>query len=316
MREMMELKTVLRPGVQLIEYDHPDALFSYYGNPHYQTFSGEAFPIDEFLTYASKPRLKKDILQRFSVYKGFSKNLESLIAEDFFVSGEFKQARSKPDAFSYFCSNFYHDLDASEEALKLASAQQICIVDHLGIAQQLAEPFAALKMKRFKVAKSPADFVDEKSDFLLVLSSWQNVHQLNSLNRWCLENKREYFLVLFDMFGGSIGPVLGRKHGPCFTCLMTRRNSNTAASRRTSIERLEKWAADQERVEIGLFPPFTEILLRLAAMEVFKRFTGIGDTHGFFGLKEVDLLNIRTEYHEILPTPRCPMCFPAQNLAL
>lgn len=312
---MKYLKMVLRPGIQLIEYDHPDALFSYYGNPHFQKFVGKSFPMQDFFSFLSTPREVSAVYDKFSSVPNFSKNLALLIEEDFFAEiTSTRHLSAQKNPFIHFCSHFHHSFAQSSEVLKICQKRRVQIIDHLNLKKSALEAFSTFGMKNLTVFKSHTEIATKSSDLTIVLSTWQNLHNLQVLNRWFLDKNREYFLVLFDMFGGSVGPLLGRRHGPCFACLQARRDSNLNLGERTYVQRLEKWAAGRsEPMDVGIFPPFADLLLRFTAIEAFKKFANLGESKSQFVMKEVDYLNIRTQHHEILPTPLCPHCFPKDH---
>ena len=132
----------------------------------------------------------------------------------------------------------------------------------------------------------------------------------SKINALFLNLKIKWLLVVQDYFGGTIGPLLGVKDGPCFNCLMKRKYSNMP--RVDMYLKLEEYFDNAKLAESSILL-IQEGLANKVGIEIFKVMTNIVYPKVYRGLYEFDILNHRSEYHEVLATPFCEVCSRVQK---
>ena len=307
---------VVRPGVSLVEYEQPYVCFSYFGNAHYLKLEGLDFPIGRLFEFLRQPKTWGDIKSEFSNHPDLENNFRYLQRDRYVtevVESDAHKLKGPLDPLTNLCMHFFNNIATSEKVLAQLKGRHVTIVDQLGVCQEMVTSLNSLGIEKINIVTSTNQLSAVDLDYSLVIGSWTKSHSLGALNRWYLKNKKDYFLVFVDIFGGSLGPMLAQPHGPCFSCFRQRRNSNL--SDRRWVDRVESWSEHQPgSFELGFFPVFSRMLFQMAALEVFKHFTEISDKQNMYGVNEIDHFNIRTKYHEVLPSPNCEECFAKQNL--
>lgn len=148
----------------------------------------------------------------------------------------------------------------------------------------------------------------------VVLINWFQTNLLQNLNQKFFSKNISWLPVFFDPFGASMGPVLGIQDGPCFNCLIERRNSHLNSLESQTL--LENSAlAEQKNLifipkhfSISIFSSLVTELLKLTAPFMISKLEN--------GMMEFDLLNHRTSFHVVYQIPVCSVCGPTHKIPM
>lgn len=145
-----------------------------------------------------------------------------------------------------------------------------------------------------------------ENELVIICGSWYNINEFEDFNKIFLDKKEKFIPIIEDYFGGSIGPVIGISDGPCFKCLLSKKKSHLDYIE--IHEKFEKYFAQNKNEITSGYELFTSQLANIATVELIKYITNIVSCKLNSGIYEYDLLNYRSEYHNIFQDINCNMC--------
>ncbi|WP_299749359.1 TOMM precursor leader peptide-binding protein [uncultured Tateyamaria sp.] len=145
-------------------------------------------------------------------------------------------------------------------------------------------------------------------DCLIVTSDFGAASVLRDWNAFCVENRIGMLPVMLRKLMGYIGPMVIPGETACYHCLQSRENSHIDDF---DMVRKSETHAPQLQGLSGFFPSMGSILGDLAAMELFKFYTGAIPSRAAGSLVEVNLLGPSLASRRVLRVPRCPTCAAA-----
>jgi bacteriocin biosynthesis cyclodehydratase domain-containing protein len=146
-------------------------------------------------------------------------------------------------------------------------------------------------------------------DLYVVLATWYDREWLCALNAAFQSRGQRWLLVLEDSHGGSIGPEFGIEDGPCFQCLVDRRDSHLVNIEKYAL--FERFNLLNKSKEKAVAPMVGNALHELATFETVKALLSIPDRPALGGIVEFDFWNLRTSQHRIVSMPFCEVCSDA-----
>lgn len=146
----------------------------------------------------------------------------------------------------------------------------------------------------------------DRSTLLVLMGCWLNLQQVSDWNRYLKRHDWQWLNAMEDEFGGTLGPYLGLRDGPCFECLRLNRFRHLdEAGKYDAIERYFSKHPEQFIRPIQLF---TRSFANAIAFETLKILAAPVTSRMKGGLIEFDYLNHRSEFHSVLPLSTCPVC--------
>jgi hypothetical protein len=187
-------------------------------------------------------------------------------------------------------------------------AKKIGVIDFLNIGAAFKKNLQQIGFQNIRFLDSiswkknaaACDKFFSENDFFIIVGLAAHADVFSRLNRHLLEQKKSWLKLELDEYGGVLGPVLGLKGGPCYDCVQEQLEDAAKKSKLSSLIQAEIVDYSKEYIP--------QPLLSLAALEVLKITTHIYRPGTYDGFYLFDLLNYRTEYHTLGPSPHCPTC--------
>ncbi len=145
-------------------------------------------------------------------------------------------------------------------------------------------------------------------DCLVVTSDFGAGSVLRDWNAFCIENRIAMLPVMLRKLIGYVGPLVVPGETACYHCLQSRENSHLDDF---ELVRTSEAHAPQLQGLSGFFPSMGSILGDLAAMELFKFYTGAIPSRTVGSQVELNMLAPSMSARRVLRVPRCPTCAPA-----
>ncbi|MCB1499748.1 MAG: TOMM precursor leader peptide-binding protein [Bauldia sp.] len=151
---------------------------------------------------------------------------------------------------------------------------------------------------------------DQRSDCHVVCSDFGGTDLLRDWNRRCVATATKFYPIVLEDEIASLGPLVAPGSGPCYECLVSRRDANLAEP--DLAHAAESHAFFGQAVS-GFVQPMARVAADLAAVDLLKYFSRTlpGGTLG--RLIEVDLMTPALKTRNVLKAPRCPVCSPPRS---
>ena len=184
---------------------------------------------------------------------------------------------------------------------------------------RLFDGAAQLKRDQWSDLQRPRDYKEweetcdsQTQDCLVATSDFGDQQRMRGLNKFCVQQKINFFPIVLKNLLGYIGPIIIPMETACFECLRARQNAhmNDPDSRRA----LEEFAIDGQKT-IGFHPSMASILGDIAVFELTKFYSGVLTPPRVGTLIEVNLLASKMIARKVLKVPRCPICSPMNFMA-
>lgn len=303
----METRYSLRPGTALVDFDEKTALFYRFGNRVFINGLPENFKTEEFFDFLRTP-------QSFDKIQSFLRQSTSIEPQTFLdqlkSQGLLQIEDSKSNdipadsPWNHYIKKFFSSTSEQADALKVLQTTSIKLLCLEKNSSAYVDSFKRL-FGNFSLIQDLDQIQD--NDFVIVQGSWTQVLKIQRLNKQLLKKKTKWLLCLNDEHGGAIGPHFGFKDGPCFNCMIERRNLNINHHEKQNV--MESYFdRHAQGVRLCELPNVHETLAEILSVEIFKIVTGAVGSKINHGLYEFDFLNHRRAFHELLALPYCDVC--------
>lgn len=314
----------LKKNIHCIDIQGDIALLYYFGNRYVIKGSFVQNILDKFIILLKTPHTLEQISEELSDYsdgeitEALNTFMQYGLLEQIDSTKINKIDFSQTNSLTYFL-NYFIDFHSSLSTLDVLHKSKILIVDFVGlgelIAGKLLNNYLNTEVIKYDCLEALEKYFENnlkhlRENVIIISCSWMNAREVQKVNSLFLKLDIKWLLVVQDYFGGTIGPMFGIKDGPCFNCLMKRKYSNMP-----HIDKYLKIEEYFESTELDKVPILSmqEGLADKVGMEILKIMTNIVYPKTYRGLYEFDILNHRSDYHEVLATPFCEVCSRVQK---
>ncbi len=303
----METQYSLRPGIALIDFDKTSALFYRFGNRVIINGLPERFATESFFEFLHQPRTISSIQDflRSSAVESTSSLIQKLDDAGLLQTTNEETPPIENTPWNRYITRFF---SSRSEQFRAAKALQETPVRLLSLTEKnnLAfEQSLHSLAHNFSVVDAEAPTSDQT--LTIVRATSHDILKISRLNKLFLKQKKKWLLCTTDEYGGSVGPYFGFKNGPCYDCLISRRNLNLPqADKQTLIENY----FDRNKIDFAhsTLPNAEKLMAEFLTIEVFKILTDALPTNTVHGLYEFDFINFRNTFHDVLALPYCQSC--------
>ena len=198
--------------------------------------------------------------------------------------------------------------------LQQTGFQQIVIIDYLPFRDlSFFDEAGRLDHNKWnidpKITVSYQDWMDniemETFNCLITTSGFGGMYAMRPFNKFCVENNLTFLPIAVQNLKAFIGPIVIPGFTACFECLLQRQNSKMNDFEVKRVIEL----SDYEGQSVGVFhPSMHAIAADIAALELYKFYSGMTDLQNVGRTIEVNLLNLDLRNKQVLKVPRCPVC--------
>ena len=142
-------------------------------------------------------------------------------------------------------------------------------------------------------------------DCLIATSDHGGLHWMREWNRFCAQNRIDFFPVVLQDLMGYIGPYIIFGETACFECLRARQNSHME---RRDDQRAFEVVADEAQGVVGFHPAMAGAVASVAAMQLVNLFSRSLPFTPVASLTELNLVVPRMVGRKVLRIPNCAVC--------
>ncbi len=142
----------------------------------------------------------------------------------------------------------------------------------------------------------------------VVCSDFGGLDLMRDWNRRCVDTGTILYPIVLEDEVATLGPLVVPGAGPCYECLVARRDANLDDPERARATEAHAFFGQDV---VGFVQPMARVAADLAAVDLLKYFSRVlpGGVAG--RLIEADLMAPSLRTRPVLRAPRCPVCAPA-----
>lgn len=215
------------------------------------------------------------------------------------------------DTFSLLSS--LQGTESASKCFKELSDQTICVLDFTNRKDHVLASFKDLPIKKLNYHRhvdfDPAHGADVKNyDLIVTISHLHHELEFKKYSSFLYSHATKWLQVTLDDAGGVVGPLFFKQKAPCYNCLNSRQLANLDSQ---SAEILINDFYNRNTESVFINDTFLKLLLGYTRIEIIKLLSNASFAHSLEGLMEFDFINIKSNFHALLPVPNCEICMPA-----
>lgn len=324
---MKKILARLKPYTNLLDIDSGLALFRHFGQLVYVKDEVMNEDAKRVIIDLSKNGLRKSKINS-KVLSALDQNNLIMWIEEGKPSQKLKASKvkkiKKDDPIFSILSEIYNQENKVIEAIERIQDTSLNIYCDLQNHKVLFKELSALPFKNVNLTNGLTQALNvlgksspivKNSEISVVVGSWNNTVYLRKLNSAFWMKKKSWLLVMFDFFGGQLGPFFSSKDSPCFECMLLRKQS-FLDDREIDSHRLGAKALAQSFNQQSVNKLFAAPILSALCIELLKRSADLGSLEIQKGSYIFDSYNHISSYNELFAVDNCPICSDGLTIAI